>query len=165
VHGVASEARCGRAAEQARKTMEPPMTNVPVYRLHALRIVYFLIVLFLGFTIWPGIIHHTRVWPMMDGVARAMLAAVAIVAAIGIRFPLQMLPILFFEIAWKSLWLIAVGLPLWSANQLDPDSAENAKACLIGVVLFSLVMPWSYVFRSFLRPSPPSDPLIRDYRP
>jgi hypothetical protein len=130
------------------------MTKVPVYRLYALRIVYLLIVLFLGFTIWPGIIHHTRVWPMMDGVARAMLAAVAIVAAIGIRFPLQMLPVLFFEIAWKSLWLIAVGLPLWSAGQLDPDSAENAKACILGVILFSLVVPWPYVFRSFFRTAP-----------
>lgn len=130
------------------------MTRVPVYRLYALRIAYLLIVLFLGFTIWPGIIHHSRVWPMMDGVGRAMLAAVAIVAAIGIRFPLQMLPVLFFEIAWKSIWLLAVGLPLWSANQLDPDSAENAKACLIGVILFSLVVPWPHVFRSFFRASP-----------
>lgn len=133
------------------------MTKVPAYRLHALRIVYCLIVLFLGFTIWPGIIHHTRVWPMMDGVARAMLASVAIVAAIGIRFPLQMLPVLFFEIAWKSLWLLAVGIPLWSANQLDADSAENAKACLAGVVLFSLVVPWRYVIGSFFRAS--SDPV------
>jgi hypothetical protein len=83
-----------------------------------------------------------------------MLAAVAIVAAIGIRYPLQMLPVLFFEIAWKSIWLIAVGLPLWSANQLDPDSAENARACIFGVILFSLVVPWPYVFRSFFR-SPP----------
>lgn len=130
------------------------MTKVPVYRLYALRIVYLLIVLFLVSTIWPGIIHHMRVWPMMEGVGRSMLAAVAIVAAIGILFPLQMLPLLFFEIAWKSVWLIAIGLPLWSANQLDADSAENAKACLVGVVLFSLVMPWPYVFRGFFRPSP-----------
>ena len=32
---------------------------------------------------------------------------------------------------------------------MDADNAENAKACLIGVVLFSLVVPWPYVFRTY----------------
>jgi hypothetical protein len=76
---------------------------------------------------------------------------VAIVAAIGIRYPLQMLPVLFFEIAWKSIWLIVVGLPLWSANQMDPDNAETLKACLVGVVLFSIVVPWPYFFANYVR--------------
>jgi len=125
------------------------MAGISAYRLHALRIVYLLILLFLGSTIWPGILHHTRVWPMMDGVARAMLAAIAIMAALGILYPLQMLPILFYEIAWKALWLVAVGLPLWTAGHLDPDNAENAKACLIGVILFSLAVPWPYVLKTF----------------
>jgi hypothetical protein len=127
------------------------MAQVPPYRLYALRVVYALIVLFLCSAIWPGMFHHTRLWPPMEGVARSMLAAVAIVAAIGIRYPLQMLPVLFFEIAWKSIWLIVVGLPLWSANQMDPDNAETLKACLVGVVLFSIVVPWPYVFANYVR--------------
>ena len=126
-------------------------TEVPLYRLYALRAVFALIVLFLCTSIWPGMFHHTRVWPPMEGVARSLLAAVAIVAAIGIRYPLQMLPVLFFEIAWKSIWLIVVGIPLWSAGRLDPDNAETFTACLVGVVLFSLVLPWPYVWQHYVR--------------
>ena len=71
------------------------MTQVPRYRLHILRGVYLVIVLFLVLTIWPGFVYHSRVWPMMEGVARSMLSAVAIVAALGVFFPLRMLPVLF----------------------------------------------------------------------
>jgi hypothetical protein len=131
----------------------PTMPEVPLYRLYALRVVFALIVLFLCTAIWPGMFHHTRVWPPMEGVARSMLAAVAIVAAIGILRPLQMIPVLFFEIAWKSTWLIAVGLPLWTGGRMDPDNAETMKACLIGVVLFSLVIPWGYVVANYVRRS------------
>lgn len=127
------------------------MNDVPLYRLYALRTVYFLLLLFLVSTIWTGYFHHTRVWPPMEGVARALLAAVAILAAIGIRYPLQMLPILFFELAWKSIWLITVGLPSQAAGPLDPDTAETFKACVIGVVVFALAIPWPYVFQIYVR--------------
>lgn len=128
------------------------MTNdVPLYRLYALRIVYGLLVLFLVSTIWTGFFHHTRVWPPMEGVARALLAAVAILAAIGIRYPLKMLPVLMFELAWKSIWLVAIGLPAQAAGPLDADMSETFKACAVGVVLFALVMPWPYVLDRFVR--------------
>ena len=126
-------------------------SEVPLYRLYALRIVYALLVLFLVSTIWTGFFHHTRVWPTMEGVARALLAAVAILAAIGIRYPLQMLPVLMFELAWKSIWLIAVGLPAQAAGPLDADMAETFKACAVGVALFVLVIPWPYVLERFVR--------------
>jgi hypothetical protein len=125
--------------------------DVPLYRLYALRLVYALLVLFLVATIWTGYFHHTRVWPPMEGVARALLAAVAVVAAIGIRYPLRMLPVLMFELAWKSIWLVTVGLPARAAGTLDADTAETFKACAIGVVLFALVIPWPYVFDRFVR--------------
>ena len=127
------------------------MIQVPLWRLYALRFVFLLLVLFLTTSIWPGLLRHAHAWPLLDGVARCMLAAVAIVAAIGLVHPLKMLPVLFFEIAWKGLWLIVIGFPLWSAGRLDPDSAGNFKACAIGVVLFSAVIPWAYVFEHYVR--------------
>lgn len=124
--------------------------DVPLYRLYALRLVYLLLVLFLVSTIWTGYFHHTRVWPPMEGVARALLAAIAVPAALGLRQPLRMLPVLLLELAWKSIWLVTVGLPAQAAGPLDPDTAENFKACAIGVVVFALVIPWPYVFREFV---------------
>jgi hypothetical protein len=87
----------------------------------------------------------------MRGVVRSLLAAVSLLAALGIRYPLKMLPLLFFELVWKSVWIVAIGLPLWSTEQLDPDTWETLKACLMGIVLFPLVIPWRYVLANYVK--------------
>jgi len=125
------------------------MTQVSVLRLYALRAAYLLIVVGLGIEIWPGILHHEKPWALMQGVVYCVLAAVSALAVLGLRYPLQMLPLLFFELVWKSIWLLAVALPLWSANQMDAGTSETATACLMGVI-FLVVIPWPYVFANYL---------------
>ena len=125
------------------------MTQVSVLRLYALRAGYLLLVVGLGMVIWPGIIHHERPWTLMQGVVHCMLAAMSALAILGLRYPLQMLPLLFFEVAWKLLWLIVVALPLWSAHQMDADTLETANDCLL-VVVFLIVIPWPYVFANYV---------------
>jgi hypothetical protein len=127
------------------------MTEVSLFRLYLLRAAYLMIALFLGSSIWPGIIHHTAAWPHMSGVARSLLAALGLMAALGVRYPLRMLPVLLFETAWKAIWLLAIGLPLWRAGQLDPDNMETLKDCGFGVVLMAVVMPWPYVLANYVR--------------
>jgi hypothetical protein len=130
------------------------MTDVSLFRLYLLRAAYSMIALFLFSSIWPGIIRHTTDWPHMSGVARCLLAALALVAALGVRYPLQMLPVLLFETAWKAIWLLAIGLPLWRAGRLDPDNLDTLRDCLFGVVLMAVVIPWPYVFANYAkRPS------------
>ena len=58
--------------------------------------------------------------PLFEGVVTCMLVALSLLAFLGLRYPLQMLPILLFEIAWKVIWTAVVVLPLWTAHQLDP---------------------------------------------
>ncbi len=125
--------------------------EVSTFRLYLMRGLYLLIAVGLGSMIWPGIIHHAKPWGHMQGVANALLAALSALALVGVRYPLQMLPLLLFELLWKAIWLIAVALPLWSANQLDPDTRETVTACLLGVVLCPLVIPWRYVIANYLR--------------
>jgi hypothetical protein len=72
-----------------------------------------------------------------------------VLAAVGIRYPLQMLPVLLFEIVWKSIWLIAVALPLWSANQIDARAWETVSDCLFGAILIPLI-PWRYVVSQYV---------------
>jgi hypothetical protein len=62
-----------------------------------------------------------------------------------------MLPLLRFEFAWTMIWVASFGQPLWLTNQLDPDTAETMKACLMGVVLVPLVLPWGHVVRTYVR--------------
>ena len=81
------------------------MTEISLFRLYALRAAYLLLAVGLAATVWPLIINHPPQWPLMNSVVCSLLAAVSVLAAIGIRYPLQMLPILLFELLWKSIWL------------------------------------------------------------
>jgi len=61
-----------------------------------------------------------------------------------------MLPLMLFELAWKSIWLIAMALPLWLGNQVNAEVHESIKACLMGVILFPIVIPWPYVLANYV---------------
>jgi hypothetical protein len=127
------------------------MPEVTTFRLYLLRATYLLVVVGLGIDIWPGLIHHEKVWTLWHGVGCSLLAAVTVLAALGIRYPLTMMPLLLFELAWKTIWLAAIALPLWSANQVDPDTMETIRACAMGLVIFPLAIPWPYVLAKFVR--------------
>ncbi|MFZ0030880.1 MAG: hypothetical protein WAK84_03290, partial [Candidatus Cybelea sp.] len=64
-------------------------------------------------SIWPGVILHEKL-ALMHGVARSLLAAMAPLMLMGLRYPLKMLRALFFELAWKMIWLLFFALPLWT---------------------------------------------------
>jgi hypothetical protein len=128
----------------------PVAGEVPVFRLYALRAGYLLLVVGLGSQIWPAMIHHAKPWDLMQGVANSMLAAMSALAVLGLRYPLRMLPLLFFELLWKTIWLIAIALPLWSAGQMDADTVATVQACLVAIV-FPIVIPWRYVLENYLR--------------
>jgi len=136
------------AARHERPEGTAGVSQVSLVRLYGLRAGYLLLVVGLGLTIWPGMIHHEKPWTLMQGVVHCMLAAMSALAVLGLRYPLRMLPLLCFELAWKSIWLIAVALPLWSAHRLDADTSETAIECLMAVI-FVIVIPWPYVFSNY----------------
>lgn len=126
------------------------MPEVSPLRLNLLRAIYLLMFVGQGTIQWPLIMSHTNGVSFWHGVGSSMLGAMALVAGLGIRYPLKMLPLLFFEMAWKATWLISFALPLWLAHRMDGDTAESVKACLMGVII-PVIMPWSYVWAKFLR--------------
>jgi hypothetical protein len=127
------------------------MTEVSTFRLYLMRAAYLLLVVGLGLTVWPGVIHHEKPVELMDGVVSSLLGAVSLLAVLGLRYPLQMLPLLLFELVWKSIWLIAFALPLWSAHQINAETWETVKACLMGIVIFPVVIPWRYAFANYVK--------------
>jgi hypothetical protein len=82
-----------------------------------------------------------------------MLGGIWLLAFLGLRYPLQMLPLLMFELAWKTIWLIDYGLPQRFAGRLPPTFAGDFQA--IGMmVIVPFFIPWRYVFRNYVkRPS------------
>lgn len=128
-----------------------PPVEVSTFRLYLLRATYLLIAVGLSLMIWPLILRHPVDLPHMNGVVRSMLGAVALLAIVGIRYPLKMLPLLFFELVWKTIWVLAFGLPLWSTHRLDSATGQTMFECLFGIVLVLLVLPWGYVFAHYVR--------------
>ena len=123
---------------------------VSLTRLYVLRAAYLLLVVGLGAMIVPELLNH----PLTSrGVIASLLGAVWVLAFIGLRFPLEMLPLLMFEFAWKAIWMIAYGLPQWFAGQFPPTFAEDFFNIGIGVILMPLVIPWGYVWRRYVKRS------------
>ena len=131
-------------------------SEVSMFRLYLLRAMYVFIAVGLAVQKWPGILNPPADIPHMGTVVGSVLGAVTLLAVLGIRYPLKMLPLLFFELVWKSMWVLMWGLPLWSAHQLTPERQETLIACLVGIVLVPLAIPWGYVFKQYVKA--PGDP-------
>jgi hypothetical protein len=127
------------------------VNDVSIVRLYMLRATYLLIATGLFIMIWPGLINAPRDLEHMRGVVRALLGAVGLLALFGLRYPLRMLPLILFELVWKTLWLIFIGLPLWSADAFTEGTRSTWNDCLISVVLFIVVIPWGYVWTHYIR--------------
>lgn len=131
------------------------MHEVSTFRLYLLRATYLLVALGLAFIIWPLILDPPQDLQHMRGVVWSVLTAVSLLAILGIRYPLKMLPLLFFELAWKSIWIVAIGLPRWTGDRFDPATRGTMNDNLFGLVLLPLVIPWPYVWRTYVKA--PSD--------
>jgi len=125
------------------------MSEVSLLRLYILRAMYLFIVVGLGFYIWPSMIDPARHWELLQGQATCMLAAFSLMCALGLRYPLQMLPVLLWEVTWKTLWLGMVALPQWWAGHVDEAIKPSVFACGM-VVLVYLAVPWRYVFTQYV---------------
>jgi hypothetical protein len=127
------------------------MHDVSLFRLYVLRATYLLMVVGLGLTIWPLLLGTPEAAEHFRGVTWCLLGTVALLALLGLRYPLKMLPLLFFELVWKVTWLVAIGLQLRSSGQLEGEFRETWFANLLGLVIFPLVIPWGYVIRTYVR--------------
>ena len=124
-------------------------SEVSLFRLYTLRACYLILAVGLGTYIWPSVIHHTNQLAITKGPLLALLAGLGATAILGLRYPVQMIPLLLFELMWKTIYLTAFALPLWSAHRITPAVAEDIQACLI-VVIFLPLIPWRYVFTHYI---------------
>jgi len=133
--------------------------SVSLPRLYLLRFGYLVVAVGLAATKWPLLINHDVPWPLIEGVETCMLVALSLLSFLGLRYPLQMLPILLFELAWKFIWVTVVVLPLWIAHQLDPATLDVFYSCLVVLIVLA-VIPWRYVVAHYV--TKPGDPWRSD---
>lgn len=123
------------------------MTEVSTFRLYLMRLLYLLNFVMLGLQVWPVMINHVGAWDPVRGVAFIFWAALSALAGLGLRYPLKMVPLLLLQLLYKSIWVIAVALPLWSAFR----SIELTKVMAYGAVVDLIVIPWPYVLANYVK--------------
>lgn len=125
------------------------MEEVGIVRIYLLRGMYFLIALGLGLSVIPHVFTASGSPVDPHSVINSILIGFFIMALLGIRYPLKMLPILFLEFIWKLFWLLVFALPMYLNHELDQYARDVAFACVMGVVLTPLVIPWRYVIKHY----------------
>jgi len=123
-------------------------SEVSLARVYVLRALYLLLVIGGAVVFLPQLIGHE---PTARGVIPSMLGGVWVLACFGVRYPLQMLPILLFELLWKTIWLIDYGLPQWRAGVNTAQFTEDFKAIAPAPAILIAIIPWGYVFRHYLK--------------
>ena len=127
------------------------MSEVSTVRLYLLRAMYLLIAVGMGMNVWPLIVSPPTLIANSSTVIWALFGGLTLMCMLGVRYPLQMLPVLMFELAWKVIWVVAFALPMWMGPGLDAYAAETLFATGLGVVLVPLVLPWGYVVRRYVK--------------
>ena len=130
---------------------EQNIVSVSRVRLWVLRAMYAIIVVGLGLFVWPSYLAAVPDLPLFNSVALTMLGAFSILCLLGLRYPLQMLPILLWQLLWKAMWLLVIALPLWASGEMDDRRFQTVIDCLVGVILVPLAVPWPYIFENYVR--------------
>ena len=123
--------------------------EVSLARLYALRAACILFFLAGPFIALPDVIHPD---PAVRGLMSSIVAGFWVMSILGLRDPLRIMPIFLFEFVWKTIWLLAFGLPRWSSGTEWPHLRQDLWDIGTFPFLLLLVIPWGYVWRHYLRP-------------
>lgn len=124
---------------------DSPFPPVATWRINAMRFLFLLMALVMGSVVWSQLLFESADWPVARGLAKSMLAALALMSLIGVRYPLQMLPLMLYEIAWKTVWLTLIAGRAWAAGKWNADIESLFIDC-IGIVIAFFIVPWRYVW-------------------
>ena len=125
--------------------------QVPTWRKHLMRGLFFLNFISLAFDNWSMILFPQEQLGVLPGVAISFWAGFSLLNLIGIRFPLKMVPILLLQFLYKLSWTLGVYLPASKAGVLDEGLNEFFYICLAGIALNLLILPWGYVYKEYLQ--------------
>ena len=135
---------------------DPQLPPVATWRINAMRFLFLLMAGIMGaMFVWPQLLFESADWDVMRGLAKSMLAALALMSLLGVKYPLQMLPLMLYEIAWKTVWLVLIAGRAWMADKWTPDIEGLFYDC-IGIIIAYFIVPWRYVWaRYFAQPMEP----------
>ena len=124
-------------------------SGLSVTRLNLMRAGFLLMGCGLAWVKWP-LLPGAHDLPHYEGVTLCLLTAMSLLAFLGLRYPVKLLPLLLFEAAWKLLWLAVVALPRAATGNLDPATTETVLNCSLVVVILA-VIPWRFAWTDYVR--------------
>ena len=142
---VTPSVRSGRDGELGGRISKP----LAVWQLNLLRVGYLVMGGGLVVFKWP-LLFRSEPWGLAEGTVQCLLVAMSVLALLGVRYPVKMLPVLLFEVAWKLLWLGYIALPLWMDDKLDGATLDQIGK-LLWVMIIIAVIPWRFVAARFVR--------------
>lgn len=131
--------------------------SLSVRRINLMRVGYAVMAIGLAARKWP-VLPDAAELPVYEGVVAAMLTAMSLLAFLGLRYPVKLLPLLIFESAWKLIWLALVAGPHMLAGDLTTEMGTMLSSISLVVVILA-VTPWDYVWKAYVRA--PGDPWLR----
>lgn len=121
-------------------------------QIWGLRLFYFLMLIFVAPEAWGGLLRHVGPWDPVRAVALCVWATYPVLALFGLFRPLRWLPLMFFTVGYKSLWLCFIAWPLWMSGTLAGSKAEEMSFAFAFVPLMAAVVPWAYAWRTYFSP-------------
>ncbi len=104
----------------------------------------------LGILIMPDTMRRVFGWPTQDpvvlGLAGSIYLAAAVLALFGLRSPLRFSALLLFELAYKTIWLICVILPMIIRVKLPAYAIPQVIIFATFIVGNLIAIPFSYLF-------------------
>ena len=125
------------------------VADLPLWRLNLMRVGYAVMGVGLAVVRWPDVIGYDYSMPLYEGVVAVLLTAMSLLAFLGLRYPVRLLPILLFESLWKLIWLSVVALPAVVAGEVDAAMNETIFNCSLVVIVLAVV-PWPYVWQRYV---------------
>ena len=122
-------------------------------QIWGLRVFYFLMAAFVATDAWGALLRHEGPWDNMRAIALCVWATYPTLAILGLVNPLRMLPIMFFTIGYKSLFLIFVSYPLWATGTLAGSGAEQMTNIFLWMPALLVLIPWKYAYRTYVLPA------------
>ena len=120
--------------------------DVSLFRLYLLRATYLFGAVRGALFILPPLIQPTG-----RGMIDSIMAGLWVGTIFGLRYPLQLLPVLLFEFIWKTIWLLDFKLPQLINGGSSPESSEDLIALGVFLTLLGLLIPWGYVYHHYIK--------------
>ena len=104
-------------------------TVLALWQVNLLRVGYLVMGGGLAIFKWPLLFDHEP-WTLAEGTVECLLVGMSLLALLGLRYPVRMLPILLFEVTWKLLGWAWWPCPCGStATSMPPLTPKQARFC------------------------------------